>query len=207
MSDDGSVLPQGDIDALFKKATGLDIVSTPKAGPPAAASVAAPAAIIDAPPPPTPQAAPSPEPPPKAAPVATPAAVPAIIDNAHQAPAPLPANDGGLKTLQATVTDLAQRIAKIETSISQLIQKERETTGTSVPVKRLSKRLETVVKDLQKVNSRVVRITRGLDGTPGYGVRGDFTCEACGSRGTVAIPARCTNCGREGWWGWWPKKK
>ncbi len=55
--------------------------------------------------------------------------------------------------------------------------------------------------------SRSTKLAANLEGTPGYGVQGTFACESCGSRGTVAMPLRCTRCGTEGWWGWWPKEQ
>lgn len=51
---------------------------------------------------------------------------------------------------------------------------------------------------LEDVNAR-------LAGTPGVGVRNRFKCE-CGASGFVAIPIQCTKCGRQTWWGWYPKK-
>ena len=188
--DAGSVLPQATIDALFKQATGNDIAPPPEAKPTAPSVTPRPLAA-----PVTPSAGPTQ----RAEPVA-PKATPV------QTPSPVP-SDEVLKTLQATVTDLTQRITKVETSINRLGQKEREVPDVSVVIQRLSHRLGAVVKDLQKVDNQVERVLRGLDGTPDYGMRNDFTCESCGSHGFIAIPMRCTSCGGEGWWGWWPKKK
>ncbi len=190
INDTGSVLPQATIDALFKQATGKDIAQPPEAKPTAPSATSQP---------PVSPVTPSTRPPQRAEPVA-PSATPV------QTPAPVP-SDEVLKTLQATMTDLAQRITKVETSINRLSQKETEVPDASVPVQRLSQRLEAVVKDLQQVNSQVGRVLKGLEGTPDYGVRNSFTCESCGSHGFVAIPMRCTKCDGEGWWGWWPKKE
>jgi len=33
-----------------------------------------------------------------------------------------------------------------------------------------------------------------------------FHCDSCNSQGMVALYTKCTNCGKENWWGWWPKK-
>jgi hypothetical protein len=98
-------------------------------------------------------------------------------------------------------------MTKVETSINDLSQKEESTPDVSVSVQRLSQRLEAVAKNLQKVNGRVDGVLRGLEGTPGYGIRNDFTCDSCGSHGLIALPMKCTKCGGEGWWGWWPKEK
>lgn len=32
-----------------------------------------------------------------------------------------------------------------------------------------------------------------------------FLCNSCQSQGLVAFSAKCTKCGKQTWWGWWPK--
>lgn len=193
MSDGGSVLPQAEIDALFKQATGKNIAPLPAGK--ASASGAAPS-------PPVSPAAPSAKPPQEAAPAVPVSSPPPPVQPA--APAP---SDELLKTIQATLDDLARRMTTVETSISKLSQKEESDPGVSGSVQRLSQRLEVVVKDLQKVNSQVDGVSKGLEGTPGYNIRRDFTCKSCSSHGFIALPMKCTTCGEEGWWGWWPKEK
>ena len=187
MSGDGSVLPQAEIDVLFKQATGKNISPPPAAEPTAPGGTPRPSAG---------HATPGTSPPQRAEPAVLPV----------QAVAPAPSDDV-LETIQATLADLAQRMTEVETSISRLGQKERGMSDVSIPVQRLSQRLEAVARDLQKVNGQVGGVLRGLQGTPGYGIRNHFTCESCGSHGLMAIPMRCSKCGSEGWWGWWPKEK
>ncbi len=57
--------------------------------------------------------------------------------------------------------------------------------------------LETRIADLDHVETR-------LDGTPSLGLKHRFRCE-CGAAGSVALHIMCTKCGRESWWGWFPK--
>jgi SMC interacting uncharacterized protein involved in chromosome segregation len=40
-----------------------------------------------------------------------------------------------------------------------------------------------------------------LDGAIGLGIKQKFGCQ-CGATGFVAMRVRCTQCGRESWWGW-----
>ncbi len=103
MSDGGSVLPQAEIDALFKQATGKSIVPPPVDE--ASSSGAAPSSPIR-------PAAPSTKAPQEVAP-AVPSSSPPLVQTA--APAP---SDELLKTIQATLNDLAQRMTKVETNIS-----------------------------------------------------------------------------------------
>ena len=58
--------------------------------------------------------------------------------------------------------------------------------------------LETAVAELYDIENR-------LDGTPDLGLKNHFECE-CGASGLVALRIRCTKCGRETWWGWFPEK-
>ncbi|MEE9399477.1 MAG: hypothetical protein V3V23_04335 [Dehalococcoidales bacterium] len=225
MSADGSVLPQNEIDSLFKQATGKDIASPPAApsaapqpvaspvvpdtGPPQNVEAAAPKTIPVSPPPPALSVNQAPPPPPAPSMNPTPTPPPPVPDAAPapvSAPSPAPSEDI-LKKIQADVADLTRRMAKVEVEVSMLDREEEVTPDLSMPVQRLSRRLDTVVKELQKVNSRTDGISKGLKGTPDYASRDDFACESCGSRGFVAIPMRCTDCGSEGWWGWWPKKQ
>ena len=182
MSDDGGVLSQAEIDAVFQQATGKDVTH-----PPAASGGASQPSVS----PPTPSSRPPASQPtvPSAPPLQTPAPVPYEV----------------LQKLQAAVADLASRMTKVETTISRLSRAEGEATDISVTVQRLSQRLETIAGDLHKVNGQTSGILAGLDATPDYGTRKSFICDSCHSRGFVAIPMKCTQCGKEGWWGWWPK--
>lgn len=183
MSNEGSVIPQSDIDAIFKQATGMDIATPPAAKP---------AALNNTPP--SNPAVTNTKPPPGSAPTAPP-------------PAPVPPpSDDALKKIQATVAELSQRITNVETGIRSLSSRDQGVPDVKAPIQQLSLRLEATMKDLRKIRSQVGAITKGLEATPDYGIRSDFICESCHSQGFVATPTRCTKCGREGWWGWWPKQ-
>lgn len=186
---DGSVLPQNEIDALFKQATGKSIVPASTAVAPVVTS-GTPEPVVSRP----------------VAPVArSPQSRAATPPRAASERSLSPAlGDGILKEIQASIADLAQRMSEVETNISQ---KNMETPDVSVNVQQISRRVETIVKDLQKTNIQVRGIMSGLEGTPDYNARRSFACESCGHSSFVAIPMRCTRCGSEGWWGWWPKEK
>ncbi len=195
MSDDATVLPQDAIDALFKKATGQDIAS-------------APAAAATAPPPPPPAPSEPPPPPPPTPVAATPVAppppdpVPPAPAAAPPPPAPIAAQDPALPALQATVNGLAQQMARLEASVAQLGQDGGgEATAA---VRQMSQRLDGVTRQLKKMQGQVGAISQNLEATPDYAARKDFTCSSCDSHGFLAVPLKCTGCGREGWWGWWP---
>lgn len=88
-----------------------------------------------------------------------------------------------------------------------------EETGVSVEEK-----LASLESDLSKLESRIELletidaertsledIEARLDGTPALGLKHRFQCE-CGASGFVALHIQCTKCGRETWWGWFPKQ-
>ncbi len=229
MSEGGSVLPQAEIDAIFKQATGGSIsppsgakakVSSGASPPPPSPPTPTPAPVEAAAPPapdpaPVEAAAPAvPNPPPvqaAAPPVPDPVPVQAVAPPAPASPPVQPAapsvSDDLLRAIQASLDELVERMAEVEANVGRLNQREGGTSGVNASVQRLSQRLETVVRNLQKVNGQVGGVLSGLERTPGYNIRDDFTCQSCGSHGFVALPMRCTGCGEEGWWGWWPKEK
>jgi len=46
-----------------------------------------------------------------------------------------------------------------------------------------------------------------LSGDPLSGAKHQFTCNSCGSKGWIAAAIKCTKCGRENYFGWWPKNE
>jgi hypothetical protein len=39
----------------------------------------------------------------------------------------------------------------------------------------------------------------------GISAQHSFACSSCGTHGHVAAKVRCTSCGNDALWGWWPK--
>ena len=52
----------------------------------------------------------------------------------------------------------------------------------------------------------VEKLDDGLAEIPLANIRERFSCE-CGTEGMVAVSIKCTACGRDTWWGQWPKKE
>ncbi len=59
---------------------------------------------------------------------------------------------------------------------------------------------------LKELSEQVQSILEKLQSTAGYDIGQAFRCNSCYSQGMVAIRVKCTECGRENWWGWWPEK-
>jgi len=46
-----------------------------------------------------------------------------------------------------------------------------------------------------------------VSGNPLSGAKYQITCKGCGKKGWIAAAIKCTKCGYETYWGWWPKKE
>jgi hypothetical protein len=101
--------------------------------------------------------------------------------------------------LQATVAELTQRLAKAESKLVQLEMDKHERGTAAVGA--------ATQADIARLNTRLEGISRKLAATPGYNAGNLFKCSSCGASGQLAIPIKCTHCGEEGWWGWWPREK
>jgi hypothetical protein len=57
------------------------------------------------------------------------------------------------------------------------------------------------------LEGRLEEVEFGLTGNPMSGAKYQFVCEGCGSKGWIATLIKCTKCGWETRWGWWPNKE
>jgi len=57
------------------------------------------------------------------------------------------------------------------------------------------------------LEGRLDNVEDEVSDNPLSGARYQITCKGCGSKGWIAGAIKCTNCGRETYWGWWPKKE
>ena len=190
MSDDGNVLPQAEIDALFKQATGRKLVAPE-----------APEQVNLSPVPSGNQPKESPK-----AKVASPETTDPQSSTSFKADSSKSPGTEKLDELMAALGKLTRRIENLEENISTLSQSKPDTTDNSDLERRLLQKIKNEEINLHKVNKRVNNILIRLKKTPGYGVRDNYTCKSCGSHGFMAIPMQCSNCGTQGWLGWWPEK-
>ncbi len=216
MSD--SMLSQEEVDNLFKQATGKSIVHSPSSAPSekpvAKTSVGSeppagsqPAVIVPAPRPiavppaqvvrPVVQSATVPMPPIIAS---SPTSAQRETQTRPVVPTQVTANitgqqrvDPSIERLQNMVSDLTVRLLKAERKIVQLEQNKPVQQGGAQS------------KDLSRLEEQLENMSMKLEATPGYNAANLFTCSSCGTSGKIASPIKCTHCGQEGWWGWWPR--
>jgi len=58
-----------------------------------------------------------------------------------------------------------------------------------------------------RVEDRLDRIEEEASDIPLWKAREQYSCRNCGNKGWIAIPVKCTHCGHETYWGWFPNLK
>ncbi len=219
--DTNSLLSQDEIDSLFKQATGKSVNRSPAAEAeqpapvitPVQSAVPTPQAEIIRPAAPASQTVVSPKPTPPAAaephtsaPVvlkrAAPVAAPPIQrPPAQPAPVAFQASDDQNETNEILL-NISERLSEIESRLAKL---ERSGAGKSSQQGALQQsKVERLSQQFRGLAEAIQVIQAGLKNTPDYNLRAEFVCEHCGSHGAVNTRQRCSKCGNEGWWGWWP---
>jgi len=95
---------------------------------------------------------------------------------------------------------------RAESQPQQLVTPTETASVQSKPVSLESRiqQLESRMKSLEGLRADMEHIETRLDGTPALGLKHRFEC-GCGASGFVALHIQCTKCGRETWWGWFPR--
>ncbi len=212
MENDNGLLSQEEVDALFKQATGKSVNRSPAIEPglpPASvptAATPAPARAVAAPPVP-----------PTANPVSVdkPIMAPPTVKNTSLPPPPPnpkpQTNPAQVRVFagseQGEIKDYLNRISeRLDTLENRLDRLGKSGMGRQVQndtayqskIERLSTQLKTVTAELRAIQS-------GLQNTPDFNLRAEFVCDECGTQGAITTRHRCSKCGGEGWWGWWPE--
>ena len=95
---------------------------------------------------------------------------------------------------------LMARLEKLEATVGQLAQLEQTVTQSLSALSGNTAQPE----QLQALNQQLQSLMEMLQNSLGCNAHATFTCDSCGSNGTVAAPISCTNCGTETSWGWYP---
>ena len=84
-------------------------------------------------------------------------------------------------------------------AISEEVKRLRdELRALADRVEKLEERVSAVQVDIMLLDDRLREI-------PISNLYRDFKCSLCGSKHLVAVKFKCTKCGYEGWWGYWPR--
>ena len=66
-------------------------------------------------------------------------------------------------------------------------------------------KLARLWKEIGRLGEEIDNLKNDLNKIPIKSIREQFICK-CRAKGVVAIHFKCTQCGKEDWWGWWSKK-
>jgi hypothetical protein len=110
-----------------------------------------------------------------------------------------------LNTLNTRVATLSDQLTKMGNSLKRLENIEKRVMELEKKIEN-NKQSQELLHRVNQLSEEYIKVSTNLKGTPGYGVRHSFTCEKCDDQGHVAQMFRCTSCGYERWYGWWPNK-
>jgi hypothetical protein len=189
------LLSQADVDALVASLSKND---PPKPAAPAVKPPApAPIPVASKPAAATPAARPSAPPPFNMA-------VPAL--KSTSAPVKAEVNNEVINGLNSKIAELSKQLNNMSAALKRMEMLEKKVGELESKTSKNSGAAGTDQK-VQQLTDEMRKIVTNLKGTPGYGVRNTFSCEKCDDHGHVALQFRCTKCGHERWYGWWPEKK
>jgi hypothetical protein len=197
---DNNLLSQSDIDALVSN---MGAASPPPPKPPAppAQEQAAPPAPAPAPPP---AAAPQAPPQPQESAAPTNFAMKKCSMKEPEGEEPQTVSTSIIDSLTTQNNKLQERINRLEAKVQKFEQLEKVRSGfvsqvNPKHVAELEKKVTQLTEALQKINYK-------LQGTLGYDIYHQFTCEKCGAKEQVSTVYKCTHCGHQTWLGWRAKR-
>ena len=114
------------------------------------------------------------------------------------------ADNSALDSIQTTVTQLAERLDNMDTTLAGLAIPDKSVDAVKTVVHAMQQDFQAVMQRLETLTGQVESILHGLQGTLGHDMRSAFKCRSCDSEESVAARIKCTSCGTENWWGWWP---
>ena len=180
------VLSQEEIDAMLSGGS----TASEEAAPEVVAEPSVPAVIQEPLPPPA--AAPMPPPP---------------VDAAPQTPQAVVQSELNAEGTQLMLNKMMERMETIGAAIERIGQLENAAIESNAAIRQIRQDMQDMANQVQLVGSKIDGILSNLKATIGYRAQKTFTCSSCKTSGNVATRVRCTQCGEENWWGWWPQKK
>lgn len=98
-----------------------------------------------------------------------------------------------------------EKIPQLERQLTTKIPElERELAAMSASIGELSTQVQTALNQMKETTKKINDDMQGIKGTWGYDIHRTYECQHCGSKGNVVGLVKCSECGDEDWWGWWP---
>lgn len=97
------------------------------------------------------------------------------------------------ESLSNDLDALKTRISEIESALTTIEKLEKQVAGLR----------DSLVgkKALDSIDRRLAAIESGAKNTPVFNLYEKMTCGSCGTHGAGQVRARCSGCGKEGWFG------
>lgn len=206
-NDDEKVLSQGEVDKLVAL-----VPNKPRPAATAAATAVAPTSTASAPAvdlPPVRISIPVPEktPDPVITQVRNTAATPVYAPPPPASPVPAaaaaPSKD--IAALKETVADLTRQVSILMDTTARLDFMDEKIDHLASLANQAPGESPDTLRQITEIQVQLRRLARDL--RPQQALREHFHCENCHTSGNVAFRTKCTSCGEERWFGWWPKKK
>ena len=102
------------------------------------------------------------------------------------------------------VTRVRRQLAEAKAEQARKPKEKPEATSSSQTKVQREDHKSPIEERLAFCEGKIQQLGEGFKSTPALNLKNRFTCD-CGATGLVALHIRCTNCGRETWWGWFPK--
>jgi hypothetical protein len=112
-------------------------------------------------------------------------------------------NPSVIDSLNSKMAELSKQVEQMSSGLKRLDALEKKMSDLE---HKIDGQNPSMVRKVQIMSEQLRKIAGNLKDTPGYGIHHTFSCDACNDRGNVAILFRCTSCGHEKWYGWWPKR-
>ncbi len=107
--------------------------------------------------------------------------------------------------IQKTLADMTRQVSKLANTAQRLDLLEETIWQLEKQMQQSPYSIRSSGEQIAKIHDRVQELS--FDLKKRHELREYFQCEHCDSKGTVAFLTKCTSCGQERWFGWWPGKK
>jgi uncharacterized coiled-coil protein SlyX len=123
----------------------------------------------------------------------------------HEIPSANTGHSSEIIALQKTVADLTRQVSKLANTAQRIDLLEERTSQLAQLIQHQAHNVPPAEEQIAEIQAQLRDLSRHLNERPE--LREVFECRHCKSKGTVAFLTKCTACGRERWFGWWPRQK
>jgi hypothetical protein len=105
--------------------------------------------------------------------------------------------------LQNNLADLFKRVNKLNEANQRLVVLEEKVEHLAKMMRLQSDHMQPLEQRITEISTRFREYSHFQKIRPE--LRDDFQCDECQSKANMAFLVKCTTCGKEEWFGWWPE--